>query len=169
MTAEPVTGRVRGVVAVGVDGSEPSKHALLWAQFLAHATGGTVEVIAAWEPFIAYGVMGAGLATIPPDWNPAQDAKKALTATIDEVFGEHRPVGLHLSVREGNPAQVLIEASRSAQLLVVGRRGHGGFAGLLLGSVSAACSEHAECPVVVLRGNTPPPDIPDDDRVPAGK
>lgn len=151
-----------GFVVVGVDGSEPSKRALLWAQFLAHATGGTVEAVAAWEPFTAYGVMGAGLAAIPPDWDPAEDANSELTATVDEVFGDHRPEGLRMVAREGNPAHVLIEASRNAQLLVVGNRGRGGFAGLLLGSVSSACSAHAECPVVVLRGDTRPPGPPDD-------
>lgn len=154
----------RNAVVVGIDGSEPSKQALLWGQFLARATSSTVEAVAAWVPFTAYGVMGAGLAAIPPAWNPAEDASTALAATVDEVFGDHRPAGLQLSVHEGNAAQVLIDASQIARLLVVGNRGRGGFAGLLLGSVSSACSEHAACPVVVVRGDTPPPGVSDGDR-----
>ena len=58
---------------------------------------------------------------------------------------------------EGNAAKVLLEASEGARMLVVGSRGHGGFSGLLLGSVSAACAEHARCPVVVVHGDGPPP------------
>ena len=53
-------------------------------------------------------------------------------------------------VVEGHPAQVLIDAADGATLLVVGRRGHGGVVGLLLGSVARACTEHAPCPVVVV-------------------
>lgn len=162
---EPTQLPVRGTVVVGVDGSGPSKHALLWAQFLAHATDSIIEAVAAWQPYTSYGAMGAGLAAIPPDWDLRKDSQTALTATINEVFSDHRPVGMRLTVCEGNAARVLVEASRNAQLLVVGSRGHGGFAGLLLGSVSAACAEHAECPVVILRGNTPPPDVPRDDLV----
>lgn len=149
-----------GHVVVGVDGSEPSKRALLWAAFLADSIASTVEVVATWVPFTSYGVAGASLFATPPDWNHAQDAKKVLTASLDEVFGQLWPVGLQLTVREGHPAKVLIEASHNARLLVVGSRGHGGFAGLLVGSVSAACAEHATCPVFVVRGTTPPPVIP---------
>ncbi|MDQ2849931.1 MAG: universal stress protein [Actinomycetota bacterium] len=144
-------------VVVGVDGSESSRHALRWAAYLADATAGTVEAVIAWAPHTRFGVMSTGPGGAPPTGNPAADAQQVLAATIEEVFGTHRPAGLLLSVRQGNPAQLLIEASRSAQLLVVGSRGHGGFAGLLLGSVSAACSAHARCPVVVLHGDTPPP------------
>jgi nucleotide-binding universal stress UspA family protein len=146
-----------GRIVVGVDGSDPSKHALRWAQFMAQATTSTIEAVAAWEPFTGFGWAGAGWVAMPTDWNPAQDAEKALTATIDDVFGEHRPAGLALTVREGNAAQILLEVSEHARMLVVGSRGHGGFAGLLLGSVSAACTEHATCPVLVLHGDTPPP------------
>lgn len=143
-------------VVVGVDGSEPSKHALRWAQFLARASASTLEAVAAWQPYTAWG-SGAGWAAMPTDWNPAQDAEKVLTATIEEVFGDQHPVGVQLTVREGNAAQVLLEVSEGAWMLVVGSRGHGGFTGLLLGSVSAACTEHATCPVLVLHGDTPPP------------
>lgn len=147
-------------VVVGVDGSEPSKHALRWANFLARATGTAVEAVLCWQPFTDWGAMGTGWAAMPVGWNPEEDAGKALTATVDEVFGEHRPPGLQTTVREGNAAKVLLEVSTGAQMLVLGSRGHGGFAGLLLGSVSAACAEHAVCPVVVLHGTTPPPSPP---------
>lgn len=156
MTTEHEPTQSRRVV-VGVDGSEPSKHALRWAEFIARASGSTVEVVAAWQPYLAAGWMGVGYAAMPADWNPSQDAEKAVTATVDEVFGEHRPAGLQLAVREGSAARVLLDASEGAQMLVVGSRGHGGFAGLLLGSVSAACTEHATCPVLVLHGDTPAP------------
>lgn len=147
----------RSRVVVGVDGSEASKHALRWAQFMAHASASTLEVVTAWQPLTGYGWIGAGWVGIPADWNPNQDAEKALSATIDEVFDQQRPAGLKLTVREGSAAQVLLDASAGAGMLVVGSRGHGGFTGLLLGSVSAACTEHATCPVLVLHGDTPPP------------
>ena len=144
-------------IVVGVDGSEPSKHALRWGQSLARMTGTYVEAIAAWELFTGWGAFSAGWAAMPADWNPGDDAEKALAATVDDVFGGQRPPGLRTEVREGNAARVLLEASKGARMLVVGSRGHGGFAGLLLGAVSAACAEHADCPVLVVHGTTPPP------------
>lgn len=66
------------------------------------------------------------------------------------MFGDHRPEGLDAVVIHGQARVVLLNASKGAQMLVVGSRGHGGFAGLLLGSVSSACAEHAHCPVLVV-------------------
>lgn len=144
-------------IVVGVDGSEPSQHALRWAAALSRATGAGLCAVAAWQPYTAYGWMGAGWAAMPADWDPAADAEAALTKTVGAVFGEDRPEDLELLVLEGGPAATLLEVSKHATMLVVGSRGHGGFAGLLLGSVSSACAEHAECPVLVLHGDSPAP------------
>jgi nucleotide-binding universal stress UspA family protein len=144
-------------VVVGVDGSQPSKNALRWARFLADATHSDLVAVNAWQPFASYGWAGAGWTPVPGEWDPSLSAEKVLTETVDEVFGEERPRNLTLSTREGYAAHVLIEASATATMVVVGSRGHGGFAGLLLGSVSAACSEHATCPVLVVHGESLPP------------
>ena len=144
-------------IVVGVDGSALSEHALRWAQFVAQATGSNLEVVSAWEPFASFGWLGAGWESVPNDWDPALDAEKIVTTSIDNVFGENRPPGFQLTLREGNAARVLLDVSQGARMLIVGSRGHGGFTGLLLGSVSAACAEHATCPVLVLHGDTPAP------------
>jgi nucleotide-binding universal stress UspA family protein len=111
MTTEQQAHDEHNRVVVGVDGSESSKHALRWAQFIARASGSTLEVVSAWQPYTAYGWMAAGWAAMPTDWNPAQDTEKALTEMIDEVFGAQRPDGLQLTVREGNAAHLLLQAS----------------------------------------------------------
>jgi nucleotide-binding universal stress UspA family protein len=134
-----------GRIVVGVDGSESSKNALRWAAKLAQATGDTIEAVTAWHYPQAY-----GWPTVMEDWRPDVDADKVLQETLDEVFGPQRPPGLSAVVTEGNARDVLLAAGRGAEMLVVGSRGHGGFTGLLLGSVSAACAEHARCPVVVV-------------------
>jgi nucleotide-binding universal stress UspA family protein len=76
-----------------------------------------------------------------------------LEDVLEPVRQKHPGVAIESRVTEGHPAAVLVDASRGADLVVVGSRGHGEFAGMLLGSVSEHCVSNAHCPVVVLRGN----------------
>lgn len=133
-------------IVVGIDGSESSKNALRWAARLAPAFGATIHAIVAWEYPLVFGLEGGA----PGAWRPDETAKEILNNTLDEVFGKDRPAGLRGSISQGHPTFVLLDASKEAQILIVGSRGLGGFAGLLLGSVSSACAEHAKCPVLVV-------------------
>ena len=139
-------------IVVGVDGSPPSIAALRWAVHHAEVTGGTLDAVIAWEfPFVAGSF---GWTTAPfDDVDYAELAAKALTAAVAEV-SPPPGVAVHEVVREGNAAQVLLDAAKDADLLVVGNRGHGAFADALVGSVSVRCLHHATCPVVIVR--TPP-------------
>ena len=134
-------------IVVGVDGSGQSQLALSWAVRIAEITGATIDAVTAW-----HFPMNSGWGYTPDGWDPEADATKCLTDSIDDAFGTERPAGLRLLVREGLPAKVLLDESRGATMLIVGSRGHGGFSGLLLGSVSASCAEHATCPVLVVHG-----------------
>ena len=147
MSETAKAGAVRGgpLIVVGVDGSAGSAAALRWAAGYAAVVGGVIEVVSAWQPLPTY-----GWAYDTGGYRPDDAAEKAMSAQVDEVFGADRPGTLRTRVQDGHPAPVLIGASRQADLLVVGSRGHGGFAGLLLGSVSAHCAERAACPVVVV-------------------
>jgi nucleotide-binding universal stress UspA family protein len=135
-------------IVVGVDGSEPSKAALRWSAAVAEATHARVDAVIAWQYDAEY---------LPPDLDPAHDAEKVLSATVDEIFGADRPADMRLAVKRGGAAAVLLDESQGALMTVVGSRGHGGFMGLLLGSVSSALAEHASCPVLVIHGDGQPP------------
>lgn len=140
----------RPFIVVGVDGSESSKLALRWAARIASAENARIDVVGAWEwPY------GYGWAAVPVEYSPKDDLEKALTETVDEVFGCQRPDGLRIGVLEGDPARLLVELSKTALMVVVGSRGHGGFTGLLLGSVSRKVAELAKCPVLIAHGATP--------------
>jgi nucleotide-binding universal stress UspA family protein len=140
-------------VVVGVDGSESSKQALRWGAHLAASAGARLDAVAAWQYPSTWG-WGA----VPIDWSPGQDMEKALTEAVDDVFGPERPDDMRLAVHQGNAAGVLLHECQDALMLVVGSRGHGGFAGLLLGSISANVAEHATCPVLVVHGDQLPPE-----------
>jgi nucleotide-binding universal stress UspA family protein len=138
-------------IIVGVDGSEQSKQALRWAAQIAESMSAEIDAVAAWEYPFTYGW------PLPENWFPAAEMERVLDASVHEALGVRRPGGLRLVVCEGHPATVLLEHSAHATMVVVGSRGHGGFAGLLLGSVSAVVAEHANCPVLVVHGDRIPP------------
>jgi nucleotide-binding universal stress UspA family protein len=132
-------------VLVGVDGSPASVAALREGARFAADRNATLVAVAAWHVPVGYG-------GYPTGWYPEADAKSALDAASKAAFGDELPPAYSQLVCEGMPARVLIDESRDAELLIVGSRGHGGFAGLMLGSVSQACAEYAKCPVLILHG-----------------
>lgn len=129
-------------IIVGVDGSESSIDALREAAVLAKALGLPVEAVTTWEYPLEY--------TPLPVWSPEKDAKSVQSLAINKAFLDAPPEDLIMTTAPGSAARTLIELSKNARMLVLGSRGHGGFVGLLLGSVSAACAEHAHCPVLVV-------------------
>ena len=137
------------LIVVGVDGSEQSLAALHWAVDEARLRHGTVRLITAWHyPPVPSTVEDSGS---NDSFHAAErvqaDALKAVDAEGVDIKG--------VLVRE-SPAAALLDAAKDADLLVVGSRGHGGFAGLLLGSTSSQVAHHAPCPVLVVRPGSSP-------------
>ncbi|MDT3725808.1 universal stress protein [Streptomyces sp. DSM 41972] len=141
-------------IVVGVDGSPSSLEALRRAARQAALTGGTVLALTSWDYPQYHGALG----WLPPSSGDEEAlearAREDLTRCVEETLGAHPSVDVLEEVRYGTPASVLLRAAREASLLVVGSRGLGGFAGLLLGSVAQHCAQHAACPVVVVREDT---------------
>lgn len=143
-------------IVVGVDGSEASKAALRWALEEARLRSMPVDAVYAW-PF-PYGALGFG-------WSPTIDqdaleearraAEDGLHALVREAAGEADGVEIREHAIEGPAGSVLLDKADGAELLVVGSRGLGGFKGLMLGSVSHQCAQHANCPVVIVRQRGP--------------
>lgn len=132
-----------GQIAVGVDNSAPSVVALERAFTEAAARNATVRAIYAWpRGTSAEGVYGLRL--------DESEARNHLRDTVAAVAERYPTVKVVEEVAEGHPVGVLVGASAGADLLVVGRRGRGGFASLLLGSVSRGVLHHAHCPVMVV-------------------
>jgi nucleotide-binding universal stress UspA family protein len=147
----PVSPRI----VAGIDGSESSASALRWAIRQAALTGAAVDAVIAWHyPDLASS--GIAVGAVEPTYeffreNAEKIAADAISSTLDPASD----VQVSARVAQGHAAQVLLDASAGASLLVVGSRGHGGFAEALLGSVSQHCVQHALCPVVVVRGPDP--------------
>lgn len=142
---EQTAAQRRNVIVVGVDGSDSSKSALAWAARIAPALGATVEAVIAWRIPAAL-----GWTYVPVEYSPEHDARTVLENTLHAVFPDGPPASITQVVTGGDAAQVLVGLSAQARMLVLGSRGHGGFAGLLLGSVSSQCAEHSACPVLVM-------------------
>lgn len=138
-------GRLFHRILVGVDGSDASIEALRHAHRLAAALGSEVDATAFWDYPQAYaGYVAVGLEEFE------EQAGAVLRDAVENAFGGDTPSNVHPRLVRGHPRDALIEASRHADLMVVGKRGHGGFAGLLLGSVTSALVAHAHCPVLVV-------------------
>jgi nucleotide-binding universal stress UspA family protein len=136
-------------ILVGVDGSPGSRKALTWAAAEAAEHGADLTVVNVWEHTLPPTAGGPSVSEHFSD--PSQRTPDELVAYIKEVLGEDPPVRVQPRVTQGNVSRVLIEESAGADLLVVGTRGHGGFSGLVLGSVSQHVAAYAECPVTVVR------------------
>jgi nucleotide-binding universal stress UspA family protein len=137
-----------GRIVVGVDGSDASLDAVRFALRQAELTGSRVEAVTSWQYPTQYGVEFYGEEL---DWDTI--AATTLESALRDVRGAPpgSSVVVEQRVQRGHPAEVLVEASDGAELLVVGSRGHGGFVGMLVGSVSEHVIAHAYCPVVVVR------------------
>jgi nucleotide-binding universal stress UspA family protein len=150
-----------GRIVVGVDGSAGARAALRFALAEARLRDATLDAVLAWELPLYEGVPGPFVAGAPGELVPPLDEARAALeeAAEDKLEGEleaalaggEAGVEVHRRAVEGSPAFVLVDAARGADLLVVGSRGHGGFKGLLLGSVSQRCARSAPCPVAIVR------------------
>jgi nucleotide-binding universal stress UspA family protein len=138
-------------VVVGVDGSEGSRRALAWAAAAAREHQARLTVVTAWTQPPAPVGPGYGSLRGYAVADFSEPAEHQLNEAIAAVLSEDSHLVLERVLIEGHPAPRLVEASSDADLLVVGSRGHGGFAGMLLGSVSQHVAAHAHCPVVVVR------------------
>ena len=141
------------LVVVGVDGSAESVAALRWAARYAAATGARVRALLAWHYPGAVG--GPPMEKAPAAIHDQTEAHmhQTLDAAIAKAYQGQEVAGVEKATAYAHPAQALIDASRAADLLVVGKQGHGAFTGMLLGSVSIHCVTGAHCPVVVIRGH----------------
>lgn len=146
-------------VVVGVDGSRGAQDALRWALEEAGLRKIPLRAVHAWTlGYVGFSFGGGaigGYATPSFDLEGLQHAAEELLAqALTDAGADNAQIEVEPQVIQGLPAEVLTDAARPGDLLVVGSRGHGGFADLLLGSVSQQCVHHATCPVVVVRSPT---------------
>jgi nucleotide-binding universal stress UspA family protein len=141
---------MQGIV-VGVDGSDGSRRALRWAADEARLRGTPLAVVYAWQPSAAV-YAGSGWTSV--DEGLFEDLLRAARERLDRTCASVAPaldgLDVETEVVEGPAAATLIDEASDAEMLVVGSRGHGGFAGLLLGSVSVQCAHHSPCPLVIV-------------------
>ena len=138
-------------IVVGVDGSTGSQAALEFAAREAAAHGAMLRLLSAWE--VPASVMASG--AVPPDMYSLfeGEAAKLLDAAASRAKELAPQVEVETRAVEGHAGNLLVEESRTADLIVIGRRGHSGLTELLLGSISHQVADHAGCSVVIV----PPP------------
>lgn len=140
-------------IVVGVDGSEASKAAARWAAREASLRGRGLTLVHAVLPPIASSAFGPGL---PIGLDSMDEMRTRSLAELDAIASTLPTTDITTHMEIASPSGVLISASMGAEMVVLGSRGHGGFRGLLLGSVSTQVAAHSQCPVVVIRDQPAP-------------
>ncbi|GHF94680.1 universal stress protein [Streptomyces filamentosus] len=138
-----------GRIVVGVDGSEPSLKALKWAAGQAALTGDELHAVISWEYPASWATLMPG---VPLEFDPERLARQILDQSLEQALTPEQAAAATRTVVGGNAAQALVDQAKGAELLVVGDRGYSGFKAAVLGSVSSNVTQHAPCPVVVVRG-----------------
>ena len=142
-------------IVVGVDGSDPGRNALRWALAEARLRAAKVVAVHVWTPTATVApnafdpVMPVG-ATPEIDDAIDQDAHRLLDQELSALSSEAEGLAVERRVVEGGAADVLLDAAKGADLLVVGTTAHGGLAGFLFGSVSRELAHHPPCPLVLV-------------------
>lgn len=155
-----------GKIVVGVDGSEESSRALLWAAEEAELRDLALEVAYSYDHLLESGrdplptLEGLTMDDIersrarPGAKSPEEDARQHAKTLVRSLLANVKMEGVDVHrtvVNEGKPAPFLVDLARDAELLVVGSRGRGSFGSMLLGSVSLYCVHHADCPVLIVK------------------
>ena len=136
-------------IVVGIDDSDGARAALTWAAREATATDRQLRVVYAYDAHLAW--IDGGNPELPTwEAHARQVSEDLLTRIVGDTLGSEKAGGFELHAIEGHPVEVLRDQARDADMVVVGTRGRGGFAGLLLGSVSQALAQHAPCPLVIV-------------------
>ena len=138
----------RGRVVVGFDGSDSSTKAAIWAAEEARIRGRGLALVHAILPPVTTGGLGVGL---PPSLDLIEQLERQAKSQLDTVASTFEGLDVTTHIAIGAPSAAMLEASETADLIVIGSRGRGGFAGLLLGSVGAQVAAHSACPVAVIR------------------
>ena len=138
------------LVVVGTDGSEHAEHALAFAAEEAERRGASIRIVTAWH--VPTSVYGGGYVPMV-NGSIEESTREAAERVAREAAEGLRARGFEVETRvcHAQAADALVEESKGADVLVVGSRGHGGFTGLLLGSVSQQCASHAHCPTLIVR------------------
>ncbi len=139
-------------IVVGVEGSGYARAALIWAIEEAHHRDAVVEVLTCYSP--TYVPAAPDLGYVPLDsFDLLSEVEKMQTEVIESAVecANHPEVEVRKIVNKGRAADTLMATAEGADMLVVGNRGRGGFAGLRLGSVSQSIAHHSPCPLVIVR------------------
>lgn len=144
MSTGSEAGTVAGVIVVGVDGSQSSRDAVVWAANQARLTGASLRAVASWR-WPNY------ITRVPPGADPGADTARTLDEVLAAALTGQPELEVSRHVVEGPAGPALLTYAEDADLLVVGARGRAAFPGMLLGSVAEYCVRHGNCPVVVVR------------------